>query len=40
MMLAWYCEEMHYIDKEADRYVWVRITDTGKQYVERGFRGL
>jgi hypothetical protein len=40
MMLARYCEEMHYIDKEADRYVWVRITDTGKQYVESGFREL
>ena len=38
MMLARYCEEMHYIDKEADRYVWVRITDTGKHYVESGFR--
>jgi hypothetical protein len=40
MMLARYCEEMHYIDKEADRYVWVRITDTGKQYVASGFREL
>jgi hypothetical protein len=40
MNLARYCEEMRYIEKEADRYVWVRITDTGKQYVESGFRGL
>jgi hypothetical protein len=29
-----------YIEKEADRYVWVRITDTGKQYVESGSRRL
>jgi len=40
MNLAQYCEEMHYIEKEADRYVWVRITDTGKQYVESGSRRL
>jgi hypothetical protein len=40
MNLARYCEEMHYIEKEADRYVWVRITDTGKQYVESGSRRL
>ena len=40
MNLARYCEEMHYIESKADRYVWVRITDTGKQYVESGFRGL
>jgi hypothetical protein len=40
MNIARYCVEMRYIEKEADRYVWVRITDTGKQYVESGFRGL
>ena len=40
MNLARYCEEKHYIERKADRYVWVRITDTGKQYVESGFREL
>jgi hypothetical protein len=29
---------MHYIEKEADRYVWVRITERGKQYVKSGFK--
>jgi hypothetical protein len=40
MNLARYCEEMHYIEKEADRYVWVRITERGKQYVKSGFKEL
>jgi hypothetical protein len=38
--LARYFEEMHYIEKEADRYVWVRITERGKQYVKSGFKEL
>ena len=38
--LARHCEEGGYIEKTADRYRAVRITDTGKQHVKSGFRGL
>jgi hypothetical protein len=38
--LARRCEERGYINKTVDRYRAVRITRTGKQYVERGFRGM
>jgi hypothetical protein len=32
--LAQHCEEeLRYIEKKADRYVWVKITEQGKRYV-------
>lgn len=35
MRVARRCEEWGFIEKEADRYQVVRITEIGKEYVER-----
>jgi hypothetical protein len=34
------CEVLGYIEKAADMYRLVRITESGKQYVKSGFRRL